>query len=261
MYRYVKKTSIVIFVLLFFAILWMTCILYLPSTSRGKQHKIFSIAKLNGGNSFRSLQKSIKSVNDLLNSSDLDNVDTKKGKDYLSRIKTDCKDTICSQFLTSKDQQYFNSCVKKTWELSVNMYTEPAQSTCVFVNGSGKFPMALASYPSSGSNLVRGLIQTTTGLCTGAVYCDTALRSSGYPGEYIQTATTFIVTTHQLFPSWSLGEEYNIHNSPNDSSGPAFSGAVFVMRNPFDAIVAEFKKHTWDMSNVGKQWDIAIANS
>ena len=240
MYR-IKKVSIAIFVLLFFATLWKA---YLKQI----------IAKVNA-------VESVKSIGEILNSGDLDNVNTRNGRDYLSRINTDCKDTICSQFLSSRDHQNFKSCVERTWELSVNahIYIEPAQSTCVFINGSGKFPMALVSYPSSGGDFVRGLIQSTTGLCTGAVHCDTALRRNGYPGENIRTATTFIVTTHQLFPRWSHNR--NLSHSNSSDPDPAYNGAVFVMRNPFDVMAIEFmkaKKRMWAINkaknpNVGKQ--------
>lgn len=279
MYRYLKinTTTTIVSMLVFFAIVW---ILSAPPSiqprsqeSRSHVHSDVRIpheyGRFSKVHTVSSLQESVDfdppwtSIKDLLNSNDLENIDTEKGKDYLAHIKTDCSDSICSQFLTSANRPHFKYCVQKTWKLSVDRFKEPAQSTCVFVSGENRFPMALASYPGSGNTWVRGLIQTTTGLCTGAIYCDKTLRSNGYPGERLQTAATFMVKTHQVDPRWS-----GVHYGPNDpftyftdlKSVPIYSGGVFIMRNPFDAMVAEFKRQAWvdreDLANHVKDLSI-----
>ena len=42
--------------------------------------------------------------------------------------------------------------------------------TCHFMNGRGRLPVALASFPGSGNTWVRGLIEKVTGICTGEMY-------------------------------------------------------------------------------------------
>lgn len=184
----------------------------------------------------------------LSNASDFNNLDSTVGRDYLSRMGTNCRDRICSELLTDRDPQHFKYCIHKTWDSTPSRYTEPGRSTCVFVDGSDRHPMGLASYPGSGNTWVRGLLQRVTGLCTGAVYCDVTLRQNGFPGESIRGGAAFVVKTHQVDPRWQ-GVEY-----PPDApfayferldNVPVYSGGVFIARNPFHAMVAEYKRQAW----------------
>ena len=188
----------------------------------------------------------------LSNTSDLNNIETEKGREILSRIKLNCRDTICSKFLTNSDEPHFKYCVRKTWNVSLERYGEPRQSLCVFMNGSNRYPMGLASYPGSGNTWVRGLFQKVTGLCTGGIYCDVALRQNGYPGESIRSGATFLVKSHLIDPRWE-GVKYDSQSSftyfKYREHVPVFSGGVFILRNPFHAMVAEFKREAWENSS------------
>lgn len=190
----------------------------------------------------------------LSNTSDLNNLNSEKGKDILSRIKTDCSDRICSGFLTNADGPHFKYCMHKKWKKMLwkmtARYWESPLSVCVFINGSNRYPMALASYPGSGNTWVRGLLQKVTGLCIGGIYCDVTLRWNGYPGESLRSGVTFMVKTHQIDPRWE-GVEY-APDAPFTyfkrlEDVPVFSGGVFIMRNPFHAMVAEFKRKAWEI--------------
>ena len=184
----------------------------------------------------------------LNNASDFNNLDTKRGKDLLSRVHTNCRDRICSEFVTVKDKVHFKYCVRKTWGVSLSAYTEPVNSECVFIDGTDHYPVGLASYPGSGNTWVRGLIQQVTGLCIGAIYCDVTLRQNGFPGESVRSGITFMVKTHQVDPRWE-----GVYYPPDAPFAyfetldyvPVYSGGVFVMRNPFHAMVAEYKRETW----------------
>ena len=185
------------------------------------------------------LKKSLKSLEDSR---------TLVGLDYLSRMKVNCSTTICSELLTAEDIRHFTYCIRKAWKRSVATYREPQSSTCLFINGSGRYPMALASYPGSGNTWVRGLLQKTTGLCTGAIYCDVTLRQRGFPGESLRSGTTFVVKTHQTDPRWA-GLEYG-PSAPylyfkKAADVPVFAGGIFILRNPFHAMVAEYKRQRW----------------
>jgi hypothetical protein len=154
------------------------------------------------------------------------------------RLNSNCTDKVCSEFLNGPDMLRFKHCVSVTWKLSVEEYNEPNNSVCVFVKESHRYPLSLASYPGSGNTWVRGLLQKVTGLCTGAIYCDGELRQNGFPGENIRNGVT-LVKTHQSDPKWEW-----IEYSNKKMTASAYSGGVFILRNPFHAIVAEFQRKT-----------------
>ena len=57
-------------------------------------------------------------------------------------------------------------------------------NACQFIHRQRR-PVALVSFPGSGNTWVRGLLEQATGVCTGAEYCDSMLRGSGFIGESI----------------------------------------------------------------------------
>ena len=182
------------------------------------------------------------------NSTDLINMNSEEGREIFSRIKLNCRDSICSEFLTTVDKPHFKYCVRKTWNVPLRKYSEPKNSKCIFIDGSNRFPMAIASYPGSGNTWVRGLFQKVTGLCTGAIYCDITLRKNGYPGESIRSGAAFLVKSHQTDPRWE-GVTYDPHAPltyfKKVEHIPVFSGGVFILRNPFHAMIAEYKRQMW----------------
>jgi len=163
--------------------------------------------------------------------------------DLVKRTNGNCSDRICSEYLTKPDYPHFNYCMKKTW--GMKRHAEPGKSVCRFMNGVGRYPVALASYPGSGNTWVRGLIQAATGLCTGGVYCDTTLRANGFPGEEIRSGVVLAVKTHQTDPRWT-GVQYDndlpLSYYKRVEDIPIFSGAILLVRNPFDAMVSEYNR-------------------
>ena len=166
-----------------------------------------------------------------------------------SRTLEKCRDAICTNYLTQADFPHYRYCVAKTWHKRLKpgvLFTqEPKQSLCKFMDGSNRDPIALASYPGSGNTWVRGLLQGVTGLCTGATYCDVSLRKNGYPGESLRSGVVLAVKIHEVDPRWT-GVVYN-PSAPFTyfkrlEDVPVFSSAVFIMRNPLDAMVAEYNR-------------------
>ena len=151
-----------------------------------------------------------------------------------------CKNQLCSEFLTRLDTPHFKYCLRKS-----KLKVEPEKSTCHFISGKRRSPIALASFPGSGNTWVRGLLQNITGICTGGIYCDPTLRRNGYPGECIRSGVVLVVKTHQSSPWWT-----GVHYKKSDASKyfvktwhiPVYSSAIFLMRNPFDALVAEWNR-------------------
>ena len=150
-----------------------------------------------------------------------------------------CSDPLCSEFLTEADLQHFHYCFRKA-----KLLTEFEDYSCHFVN-SVSSPIALASFPGSGNTWVRGLLQDITGICTGGIYCDPTLRRSGYPGECIRSGVVLVVKTHQTAPRWT-GVYYD-KSAPFKyfkklEHIPVYSSAIFLVRNPFDALIAEWHR-------------------
>ena len=95
-----------------------------------------------------------------------------------------CSDPLCTNFLSERDLGNFTACRRRTQAayskrsaktakaaqaaqaLSSNQ-PAPRFSECRFMNGSGRNPVGLVSFPGSGNTWVRGLLQKATGICTG----------------------------------------------------------------------------------------------
>ena len=156
------------------------------------------------------------------------------------RLRRKCKSRICREFLSKKDMGYFSYCWRKT-----GLKSEPRRSLCRFLNTTSRAPVALASFPGSGNTWVRGLLQWATGVCTGGIYCDTELRVRGYPGETLRSGRTLVVKTHQVDPRWT-----GVIYSPNTTDSyftketdiPVYDSAIFLVRNPYHALVAEWNR-------------------
>ncbi|KPJ12437.1 WSCD family member AGAP003962 [Papilio machaon] len=88
------------------------------------------------------------------------------------------------------------------------------------------FAIALASYPGSGNTWLRYLLQQVTGIVTGSVSLDYSLRKKGFPAENISDGSVLVVKTHK-YPPKNLNK---------------FESAVLLIRNPRDAILAEFNR-------------------
>ena len=146
----------------------------------------------------------------------------------------ECRDVICSGYLSKEDLVRFLLC-----EGSVrNASATPYSGDCHFIDGEGRDPVALASLPGSGNTWVRGLLETATGICTGAVYCDISLRVTGFAGEFVRSGSTLVVKTHEIVPIW-VGSRFPRYLSENHGR---YGSVIFIVRNPFKAIIAEWNR-------------------
>ena len=87
--------------------------------------------------------------------------------------------------------------------------------------------VALVSYPGSGNSWVRQLLESATGIYTGAKYCDMAYVRTGMIGEYIDTRNVLVIKVHSK-PSTSLLGQYD--------------KVIYIVRSPFGAILAEHNR-------------------
>ena len=147
-----------------------------------------------------------------------------------------CGSQICYEFLDKQDLLHFTYCWKRT-----NLTAEPSRSVCHFLNARDRAPVALASFHGSGNTWVRGLLQAATDVCTGAIYCDTTLRRSGFPGESLGSGKTLVIKTHQTNPNYPP-KIVDKHFEKKRADIPVYSSAICIIRNPLNALVAEWNR-------------------
>ena len=92
--------------------------------------------------------------------------------------------------------------------------------------------VALVSFQGSGNTWLRYLLEQSTGIYTGSIYCDTALKSY-FPGEYVVSGNVVVIKTH-------IPDTHHIP-TPLQSSlkRKLYDKAILLVRNPFDALVSE----------------------
>ena len=89
--------------------------------------------------------------------------------------------------------------------------------------------VALFSFPGSGNSWMRQLIETTTGIYTGTYQdCDDSYIFNGMIGEGVYTDNVIAVKIH--FPN------------TDDQKWLDERSIIYVVRNPFDAILAEWNR-------------------
>ncbi|CAG5096594.1 Oidioi.mRNA.OKI2018_I69.XSR.g14692.t1.cds [Oikopleura dioica] len=140
-------------------------------------------------------------------------------------------------FQRVSDEECEISCVDE-WDMScgglkgeVSIYRTPlVDKRCetIKLGEEGQFKkIMLASFPGSGNTWTRYVIERATGYFTGAVANDSSLFAGGFVGEYEhQNAGTTILVKGRA------------HRNIKEQDG-----AVLLIRNPFDAILAEFNRN------------------
>lgn len=102
--------------------------------------------------------------------------------------------------------------------------------------------VALASFPGSGNTWTRELLEAITGIYTGSIYTDTMAFFTG--SQLCPTdGRVFIVKTHI--------ERKDIHRQGCKVKG--YSSAIYILRNPYDSIIAEFNRHTSGKTEVANE--------
>ncbi|XP_005095669.2 uncharacterized protein LOC101856414 [Aplysia californica] len=94
----------------------------------------------------------------------------------------------------------------------------------------------LISFPGSGNTWTRHLIQQLTGLQTGSIYNDKQLLNEGFPGEG-QEDGVVVVKSHL--------------DDPTARGFKNFEKILLIVRNPYDALVSEYKRGRLGMSHTG----------
>lgn len=92
--------------------------------------------------------------------------------------------------------------------------------------------VALVSFHGSGNTWLRYLLEQSTGVFTGSVYCDQILKAN-FPGESVVSGNVIAVKTHHA----------NSRSLPKDVQftlrKEVYDKAIVLVRNPFDALLSE----------------------
>lgn len=165
----------------------------------------------------------------------LDEEKTKQSAVEHSYQNISCVSKPCIEYLSEIDTRHFQYCEKKARITK----DKPPATTCSFRKPDPKFPLvALASSSESSIDNLRWFLQELTGLCTGSVDCNANLRRAGYAGESLKSTAVLGVKTPRVDPLWS-GMKIE---SLGITDMPVFDSAIYLLRNPFDAILEDWNQ-------------------
>ena len=152
-----------------------------------------------------------------------------------------CQEAHCTEFLGHTEKVAMKSCMKtvaKETQVNLeNLKDNVHENDCNFMDGRGRHPVALISPEGSGNTWVRGLLEKATGICTGFLFCDYVMRMKGFIGENVKSGSVLVVKTHTHEPQW-FGVKYK---QPKRFEA-YYGAAIFIVRNPYDALVAEWNR-------------------
>ncbi len=147
--------------------------------------------------------------------------------------KGTCIDNRCTVLLSETSYKVYQTCEDTAFQETC-VKDADIPHTCAFRDGRGRDPVALVSVQGSGNTWVRGLLEKATGICTGTIYCDIALRNRGFVGESVRDGSVLVVKTHTQNFQWK-----NAKLEFRSEKDALYGSAILLIRNPFDAFVAE----------------------
>jgi len=118
-----------------------------------------------------------------------------------------------------------------------------------------QLPPLLYTIPGSGNTWARLLIEYATGILSGCLYDDPELFKF-LPGEYTCNWTVSVVKAHPLnnaarhLMDGSFTSDYTKCNLSEPQGIKKFKRAIFLIRNPYDSIWAEFQRQNSAGSHV-----------
>ena len=155
---------------------------------------------------------------------------------YLS-VPENCAEPNCMEFLSLSEKRAIQLCEKDVARRAPDRKIQ--STTCKFLKGDGRDPVALNSQEGSGNTWVRALLERATGVCTGFNWgCDPVLRAHGFLGEGIRSGRVLVVKTHVRTPKWK-GE---VWKGPMLGYEPFYTSAVLILRNPARAMIADYNR-------------------
>ena len=122
-------------------------------------------------------------------------------------------------------QKQFMQCAGKMMLYNLPIHIPKSDQHCkkMSFQSSGSV-IALASFPGSGNSWVRQLLESATGIYTGALYCDPAYVRAGMIGEGVSTQNVIAIKTHET----PADAKKLLHHDK----------AIYIVRSPFAAMLA-----------------------
>ena len=116
--------------------------------------------------------------------------------------------------------------------LQTPIHIPPSHQHCKKMRFQSSGPIvALGSFAGSGNSWVRQLLESATGIYTGAIYCDPSYIAAGMIGEGITTENVLAIKCHA---SPSTTKSLLNHDK-----------VIYIVRSPFGAIISEEnRRHT-----------------
>ena len=139
----------------------------------------------------------------------------------------------CGEFLSFREVFAVNRCRRDTLKHPGVIHVQ--KGTCRFLSDHSRQPMALVSPEGSGNMWLRGLLERSTGICTGFSYCDYEARARGFAGEGVKSGHVLVVKTHSASTLW-IGNEGKVKWEGQ------YDSAVFLIRNPARSLIAEWNR-------------------
>ncbi|CAH1780237.1 unnamed protein product [Owenia fusiformis] len=150
-------------------------------------------------------------------------------------VYNDAIDNNAGNFKAAKDTSGGNTNVTHN-ETQYKCQPTDSNRTCQPLEFSERLlPMtALYSFPGSGNTWARHLIQQITGIYTGSMFDDIDLKKHGFPGEGRTDGHVVVIKTHDV------------------STFEYYQRVIIIIRNPFDAFLADFKRLMNKEEHVGE---------
>lgn len=149
--------------------------------------------------------------------------------------------------LIGREKERFADCLTDAtshidqWRVVTGHSISLTQCSCHLASSAQLYSrVALVSLPGSGNTWVRGLLERATNVCTGAMWCDPNLRATHFCAEGLHDKT-LAVKNHDSTIRWR-GEKLLKRPDYSENSKPEFDAAIFIHRNPYDAMVAEYNR-------------------
>ena len=158
-------------------------------------------------------------------------------KEYLNSLSSTQAEHVIKQIgvgnLTSRvSQQQFLNCSGMAilgGSLKSSIQVPPSHQYCRKMSFRRSGPVvALGSFPGSGNSWVRQLLESATGIYTGAIYCDGSYIGAGMIGEGVTTENVIAIKTHD----WPYAAKTRLNHDR----------AIYIVRSPFGSILSEHNR-------------------
>ena len=149
--------------------------------------------------------------------------------------------------LTSKIalKQFLNCAVRRLVLNGDSLHILPSTQHCKTMSFKSSGPIvALGSFPGSGNSWVRQLLESSTGVYTGALYCDGSYIRAGMVGEGVATNNVIAIKTHD----WPYSTRKVLHPDK----------VIYVVRSPFASILSELNRYLARKFKMGSRHSAAF---